>query len=64
MTQDVPTVHQGQPLVIAVRRMQEAGAALVGVLDDDDRLVGYISQENLAEMMMLDAADWHQQRAE
>ena len=60
MTKEIPTVYQGQPLAIAVRRMQENSAPLVGVLDDDDRLVGYVSQENLAEMMMLDAADWHQ----
>lgn len=60
MTKDVPTAYQGQPLAIAVRRMQENGSPLVGVLNDDDRLVGYVSQENLAEMMMLDAADWHQ----
>jgi Zn-dependent protease/CBS domain-containing protein len=63
MSKEIPTVYQGQPLAIAVRRMQENGAPLVGVLDDDERLVGYVSQENLAEMMMLDAADWHQRAA-
>ncbi len=63
MSKEIPTVYQGQPLAIAVRRMQENGAPLVGVLDDDERLVGYVSQENLAEMMMLDAADWHQRGA-
>lgn len=60
MNKDVPTVRPGQSLNIAVRLMQENGASLIGVVDDDDRLVGYISQENLAELMMLDAADWHQ----
>lgn len=60
MTGDVPTVREGQSLGIAVRLMQEMGAPLIGVIDDDERLIGYISQENLAEMMMLDAADWHQ----
>jgi len=63
MTAEIPTVRQGQSLGIAVRRMQENGAPLIGVVDDDERLVGYISQENLAEMMMLDAADWRQPRA-
>ena len=43
--------------------MQEKQAPLIGVVDGDERLVGYISQENLAEMMMLDAADWHQPQA-
>jgi len=60
MDAEIPTVRHGQALGIAVRRMQENGAALIGVIDNDERLVGYISQENLAEMMMLDAADWHQ----
>jgi len=63
MTAEIPTVRQGQSLGIAVRRMQENGAPLIGVVDDDERLVGYISQENLAEMMMLDAADWRQPRS-
>jgi stage IV sporulation protein FB len=48
---------------MAVRLMQETSAPLIGIVDEDDRLVGYISQENLAEMMMLDAADWHQPMA-
>jgi stage IV sporulation protein FB len=48
---------------MAVRLMQETSAPLIGIVDEDDRLVGYISQENLAEMMMLDAADWHQPTA-
>ena len=40
--------------------MQDKQSPLIGVVGDDDRLIGYVSQENLAEMMMLDAADWHQ----
>jgi stage IV sporulation protein FB len=63
MAEDIPTVRPGQSLGIAVRLMQENGASLIGVVDNDDRLVGYISQENLAELMMLDAADWHQPMA-
>jgi len=63
MTTDVPTARPGQSLGIAVRLMQEKQAPLIGVVDGDERLVGYISQENLAEMMMLDAADWHQPQA-
>jgi stage IV sporulation protein FB len=63
MAEDIPTVRPGQSLGIAVRLMQENGASLIGVVDNDDRLVGYISQENLAELMMLDAADWHQPAA-
>jgi len=60
MDRDVPTVHPDQSLDLAVRMMQERRATLLGVTDQDDKLIGYISQENLAEMMMLEAADWHQ----
>ncbi len=63
MIRDIPTARQNQSLDMAVRLMQEKSAPLIGVTDDDSRLVGYISQENLAEMMMLDAADWHQPAA-
>jgi CBS domain-containing protein len=63
MTTEIPTVRPGQSLGVAVRLMQDKGASLIGVIDDEERLVGYISQENLAEMMMLDAADWHQPQA-
>ncbi len=63
MTRDVPTARQNQSLEMAVRLMQETSAPLIGIVDEDDRLVGYISQENLAEMMMLDSADWHQPMA-
>lgn len=59
MTDKIPTVRHNQSLALAVRLMQERQAPLIGVTDDDGHLVGYISQENLAEMMMLDAADWH-----
>jgi Zn-dependent protease/CBS domain-containing protein len=60
MVRDVPTVGQNQSLELVVKLMQEKRSPMVGVTDADDRLVGYVSQENLAEMMMLDAADWHQ----
>ena len=33
---------------------------LIGVTDSEGVFIGYISQDNLAEMMMLEAADWHQ----
>jgi Zn-dependent protease/CBS domain-containing protein len=59
MARDIPTVRQDQSLETAVRLMQEGSAPLVAVTSTDGRLVGYISQENLSELMMLDAADWH-----
>jgi Zn-dependent protease/CBS domain-containing protein len=60
MARDIPTVRQDQSLETAVRLMQEGSAPLVAVTGENGRLVGYISQENLSELMMLDAADWHQ----
>ncbi len=59
MAEDVPTVRPGAWLEAAVKLMQERQTAVVGVSDADDRFVGYITQDNLAELMMLDAADWH-----
>ena len=57
MTRDAPTVRQGQSLELALRLMQESQATEIGVLDRDDRLVGYVSRENLAEFMMIEEAD-------
>jgi Zn-dependent protease/CBS domain-containing protein len=59
MTDNIPTLRQTRSLAQAVKLMQESQVSLVGVTDDEGHLVGYISQENLAEMMMLDAAEWH-----
>jgi stage IV sporulation protein FB len=53
MAHDVPTVRHGEPLVRALQLMQENQASEVGVLDSTDRLIGYISRENLAEFMMI-----------
>jgi Zn-dependent protease/CBS domain-containing protein len=59
MTRDIPSVRQEQTLETAVRLMQEGGSPLVAVTGENNRLVGYVSQENLSELMMLDAVDWH-----
>lgn len=57
MHKDPPVVRIGQSLDLAVRMMQEGQDSLIGVVDDTGRFVGYISQENLAEMMMLDSVE-------
>lgn len=62
MTTDVPVVRPEQWLEAALRAMQEREAPFVGVVDGTERLVGYVTQENVAELMMLEAADW--QRSE
>lgn len=56
MAHNVPTMRRGQPLTDALQLMQENQAAEVGILDAEDRLVGYVSRENLAEFMMIDDA--------
>ncbi|WP_075217255.1 site-2 protease family protein [Mongoliimonas terrestris] len=58
MAADVPAVRPQDWLELALRLMSEKEIPLAAVLDPDGRLVGYISQENVAELMMLDAADW------
>lgn len=58
MLKDVPIVRPELWLEAALRLMQEHEIPFVGVSGPDDRLVGYITQENIAELMMLDAADW------
>ncbi len=63
MTRDVPTVKTHQPLEMAIRLMQEKQASEVAVTDEDDRLVGYVSRENLAEFMMVENAEPHHDAA-
>jgi Zn-dependent protease/CBS domain-containing protein len=53
MTTDIPGVMTGQPLSTAVDRMREAAVPFVAVTDAAGRFLGYVSQENLAELMML-----------
>jgi stage IV sporulation protein FB len=57
MTRDLPTVRVGQPLETAIRLMQEKQASEIGVLDAEDKFVGYVSRENLAEFMMIEDAE-------
>jgi stage IV sporulation protein FB len=53
MTADIPSVRRGQSLDLAVRQMRDRGLPFIAVIDDQGRLVGYVSQESLAELMML-----------
>jgi Zn-dependent protease/CBS domain-containing protein len=57
MSTDVPSVRLGQSLDLAVAQMRDHQSPYVGVVDNDGRLVGYVSQENLAELMMVGGAD-------
>jgi len=50
---EAPSVRTGSRLTPAVRLIMEQGAPVVGVTDTEDRLVGYVSKENLGELLML-----------
>ncbi len=53
------TIRAGTRLDRALNQMQQSGATVFGVTDQQDKLIGYISQENIGELMMLGEANWH-----
>jgi hypothetical protein len=57
LTPDTTNRRYGRELETAIRLMQEGQASEVAVLDRDDRLIGYIDRENLAEFMMIEDAE-------
>ena len=57
MTSDVVTVRSGARLEDALKLLQGRSAHAVGVVDWDERLVGYITAENIGELMMIERAD-------
>ena len=65
MERDVATVSCRAPLSEAVAKLRSGGQPpLVGVIDDDDRVVGIITLENLAEYLMVaQASRTHQHQA-
>ena len=57
MTRDVPTVPENGCLDAVFKVMQQRGGArFVGVVDPNQRLLGYITAENLAELVMIRSA--------
>ena len=57
MTRDVPTVPESACLDAVFKLLQQRGGArLVGVVDANNRLLGYITAENLAELVMIRSA--------
>ncbi len=56
MRRDVPTIPHRAPLEEALTAMQGAAGTPVGVVDGGGRLIGLLTQENLGEMMMVEAA--------
>ena len=55
MQREVPVVQHRAPLETALETMQQA-AGPVGVVDGAGRLVGLLTQENLGEMLLVEAA--------
>ncbi len=57
MTRDVPTVPENGCLDAVFKVMQQRGGTrFVGVVDPNQRLLGYITAENLAELVMIRSA--------
>jgi stage IV sporulation protein FB len=56
MAPELPTIGHRQHLDDAFRLLQEKSAAAVGVIDATGRLIGLITPETVAEMMMVQAA--------
>ena len=56
MRSDIPVLQQRRNLEDALRLMQEKNSPAVGVNDNDGRLVGLVTPENVGEMMMIYAA--------
>ncbi len=56
MTADIPTIPAMARLEAALKLLQERGAPAVGVIDRSGRFVGYVTSENVGELMMLQKA--------
>jgi stage IV sporulation protein FB len=56
MEADAPTVSGAERLSEALKHLQGRNASAVGVVDRDGRLVGYITPENIGELMMVETA--------
>ncbi|MYZ48003.1 site-2 protease family protein [Propylenella binzhouense] len=52
----VPSVDPHARLEAALRHLQGGGAPAVAVIEPDGRLVGYLTPENIGELMMIQAA--------
>ena len=56
MTRDVPTVPENACLDNVFEVLRRQGQRVVGVVDPQQRLVGYITAENLAELVMIQSS--------
>jgi stage IV sporulation protein FB len=53
MATNIPVIGLNSRLEKALQAMQAANAPAIGIVDADQRLVGYISPENIGELMMI-----------
>jgi stage IV sporulation protein FB len=53
MERDVPVVSRRAPLSKAIEKIQTGATKVVGVIDDNERIVGILTVENLAEFMLV-----------
>jgi stage IV sporulation protein FB len=56
MERDVPVVSKRAPLSQAIEKLQSGNVRLVGVVDENRRIVGILTMENLAEFMLVQRA--------
>ncbi len=56
MERDIPTIDYRAPLSEAADLLHGSGKPLVGVIDENQRVIGIITLENLAEFMLVDQA--------
>ncbi len=57
MATDIPVIGLNNRLEKALQAMQAANAPAIGIVDAEQRLVGYISPENIGELMMIRSAN-------
>jgi Zn-dependent protease/CBS domain-containing protein len=57
MERDVPVISHRAPLSEAAELLHGSGKPLVGVVDENQRVIGIITLENLAEFMLVDQAN-------
>lgn len=53
MTEGIPTVPLAAPLDAALDALQDSGAPAVAVTEPSGRMVGYITRENIGELMVI-----------